>query len=207
MAIGISARIRIENPLFPKQPLSQLNCTGIVRITEVKPVPTIYCTAKVNRCMDTSKGVLAVDEVVLGIDRLARELVGLTARALAEEGSPLTFVQYRTLVVVSETPGISQKALAQSLGVDRSTMSRTLGRLRKRDLVVVSIAEGDARRAAIRLTPAADSLIERVFRRRRYLIASRVRTLSVNRQRAVTVMVSDLVDLLRRQDGMIDGFS
>ncbi len=113
-------------------------------------------------------------ELVLTIDRIARELVGLTASALREGGEELTLVQYRVLALTEDYPGISLGALAEELRRDISTTSRVVKRLLKRGLIVANSDPTDRRRNMYELSDDGQELLRAVLATRRQSIAGRI---------------------------------
>lgn len=70
------------------------------------------------------------------------------------EGSGLTPVQYGALQAVTQRPGIDQRTLARTIGLDTSTTAGVLERLESRGLIVRTTSRED-RRARV-LTPTDD---------------------------------------------------
>jgi DNA-binding MarR family transcriptional regulator len=65
----------------------------------------------------------------------------------------MTFSQCHALVEIGRAQSISLNDLADLLGLDKSTMSRTINNLVENDLVAREIDSGDRRYITIQLTP------------------------------------------------------
>lgn len=93
------------------------------------------------------------------VRRTARYVTGFYDDALAPAG--LRLAQFSMLVQLSAGAGIALGALADLLGLDRTTATRNLKLLEKVGYVVVGAAEDDGRRKAIRLTDAGRVVLRR----------------------------------------------
>ncbi|MGJ3439455.1 MarR family winged helix-turn-helix transcriptional regulator [Pseudomonas sp. Je.1.5.c] len=71
--------------------------------------------------------------------------------------------QKAALVVISQTPGLTQNALASQLFMDRNTIADMVKRLCANKLIVRSTAKEDARAYQLHLAPAGARLLERVL--------------------------------------------
>jgi DNA-binding MarR family transcriptional regulator len=71
-------------------------------------------------------------------------------------------VQYSILTVAAAQPGLDQAALANEVGVDRTTMADVLARLERRGLVRRSRVERDARRKLVHATVTGHRLLARM---------------------------------------------
>lgn len=67
--------------------------------------------------------------------------------------------QFSVLVVINANPGLSQAALAATLGIERARLVRMLHLLEKRELTVRLPANGDGRRHALELTRDGEKLL------------------------------------------------
>lgn len=74
----------------------------------------------------------------------------------------VTPVQYSILTVAAAQPGLDQAALANQVGVDRTTMADVLARLERRGLVRRSRVERDARRKLVHATVVGQRLLARM---------------------------------------------
>jgi DNA-binding MarR family transcriptional regulator len=123
---------------------------------------------------------LALQELAITtIDRVARELVGLTAVAVAEAGIEFTLVQYRLLVLLVDHGPLEQGVLASATRRSASTISRNVARLERRGLVERSRSESDLRRRVVALTSEGAELIERALAARADLVARRLEGASI----------------------------
>ncbi|MBD0322772.1 MAG: MarR family transcriptional regulator [Aldersonia sp.] len=93
-------------------------------------------------------------------------LAAITLRALAEADAPITLVQFRTLVLVSNRGPINLATLAHDLGVQPSTTSRMVERLVQVNLLERRISPHSRRELRVEVTERGRALVERVTRRR-----------------------------------------
>ena len=115
---------------------------------------------------------MADGAVIERLDRLAIELVAMTARALNESDgqAELTLAQWRSLAIVASSEGIRPGDLADRMGMSRPSVSRLVRRLVHKGLVVVGADPEDGRAATIRSAPLGRlTLAETRARRRRLL--------------------------------------
>lgn len=89
--------------------------------------------------------------------RAARHITALYDDALAPVGLRLT--QFSMLVAISDGQGIALGALADLLGLDRTTATRNLRPLERAGHVAIAAAEDDGRRKVIRLTDAGRAVL------------------------------------------------
>ena len=111
------------------------------------------------------------------------------ARAMAD--IDVTPGQFGVLVLIAANAGLSQSALGQALGLDRSTVVGVIDRLERRGLVVRARAPGDRRSYALKLSGKGEALRREVARRVRIHERRVTRRLSAVERTA-------LVELLRR---------
>ncbi len=72
--------------------------------------------------------------------------------ARAMDGMALTPGQFGVLALIQANPGLSQSALGQAMGVDRSTVVAVIDKLEGRGLVQRTAAANDRRSNALRLS-------------------------------------------------------
>jgi DNA-binding MarR family transcriptional regulator len=107
-------------------------------------------------------------DLVNALASLSRVLVGATARALSQLEVEVTLPQFRTLVVLASRGPQRTIDLAQELGVQSSTVTRTCDRLARRGLLRRGQrAGGDRRVVWIVLTEAGKELVGEAMHRRR----------------------------------------
>ncbi len=87
------------------------------------------------------------------------------AATLGDQG--ITPGQVGLLVLVSRNPGISQTALANAVGVERSTLGEAIDRLVKRRLLVRKRAPRDRRSYALRLSASGERFLDDLMPRLR----------------------------------------
>jgi DNA-binding MarR family transcriptional regulator len=79
------------------------------------------------------------------------------------EALGVTPVQYAALQTVSGAPGIDQRTLARSIGLDTSTIAGVIDRLESRGLLVRSASPQDRRVRLLTLTDAGRALVEQIL--------------------------------------------
>lgn len=97
----------------------------------------------------------------------SRALVAVAARSIASIADDVTLAQYRALVVLSASETANVGALADALGVHRSSATRMCDRLVQRDFVHRWVPDDNRREVLLELTPAGRLLIKEVSDRRR----------------------------------------
>ena len=78
------------------------------------------------------------------------------------EGFGITPVQFAALSALEEFPQIDQKTLANTIGLDASTIGGVINRLESRDLVKRNPSEKDRRVHVLTLTSAGKNLLEKI---------------------------------------------
>ena len=106
------------------------------------------------------------------IERLLTSGIGITARAIDQtpEATELTLVQWRVLVIASQTEGLRIGELAAHLGISIPSASRLVRRIEAQGLLTALRADDDRRATNIALTKTGGEIVEAVVRRRRKLI-------------------------------------
>lgn len=103
--------------------------------------------------------------------RASRLLVALSARSLDESTSPVTFAQFRALLVISRGSADNQTQLAEELDVAPSSVTRMVDRLEAAELVQRFRAPGSTRGLALSVTDKGAAVVEEVTSKRREQIA------------------------------------
>jgi DNA-binding MarR family transcriptional regulator len=91
-------------------------------------------------------------------------LAALTTRSVSSVNASLTPAQYRTLVAVANEGPQCVGALAESLDVHASTMTRMCDRLSARELITRTSSTKDHRTVTIALTPNGRVLVDEITR-------------------------------------------
>ena len=98
--------------------------------------------------------------------------VAVTTRALSTVGLDLTFAQWRVLVIVGEEPkGATVTEVAARLGAEISPISRLIGRLARRGLVISAKDEQDRRVTRVTVSEKGRAIRANVIERRRVMLA------------------------------------
>ena len=95
---------------------------------------------------------------------LIRRLHQIHLALFAEECAPfgVTPVQFSIMTAAAAQPGLEQVALAQEVGVDRTTLTNVVTRLERRGLVARHAAESDRRIKRVSLTADGRALLARM---------------------------------------------
>ena len=111
-------------------------------------------------------------ELASAIERLLTSGIGITARAIdqTQEATELTLVQWRVLVIASQTERLRIGELAAHLGISIPSASRLVRRIEVQGLLTAVRAEDDRRATNIALTDDGREIVDAVVRRRRELI-------------------------------------
>jgi DNA-binding MarR family transcriptional regulator len=118
-----------------------------------------------------------ITDLASEIERLLTSGIGITARAIDQtpEAADLTLVQWRVLVIASQTEGLRIGELAAHLGISIPSASRLVRRIETQGLVTAVRADDDRRATNIALTKAGREIVEAVVWRRRDLIGLALR--------------------------------
>ncbi|WP_434445296.1 MarR family winged helix-turn-helix transcriptional regulator [Lentzea sp. E54] len=114
-----------------------------------------------------SSGVDALADAVLTASRL---LVAVSARSIAASGDTITLPQFRALVVLQSRGSMKLTTLADHLGVNPSTATRTVDRLLALEMVARQPNPASRREVVIELSESGRKLVRDVTRRRRVAI-------------------------------------
>ena len=115
----------------------------------------------------------------------SRALLGHVARSLQGALEHVTLPQYRALVVLAAAGPQRMGALAVTLGVHPSTLTRTVERLVAGDFVTRESAPDNRREVVIALAPAGEALVADAMARRRDSVAATLERLSPDEREAV----------------------
>ncbi len=93
---------------------------------------------------------------------LIRRCNQILAALFAEQAQPfgVTVQQLAALHAVGEFPGLDQGRIAETIGIDRSTIGPIIGRLVERGLMVAAAPPTDRRSKLLTITPAGAALVE-----------------------------------------------
>ena len=93
-----------------------------------------------------------------------RRLQQIAVALFLQEAEPfgVTPVQYAALQGVAATPGVDQRTLARTIGLDTSTTGGVIDRLEARGLLQRSANPDDRRVRLLTLTPEGRALLEQV---------------------------------------------
>jgi DNA-binding MarR family transcriptional regulator len=145
-------------------------------------------------------GILPEDDLLLLLNDTAR-LIGTYADRVARRHG-MTKAQWVLLLKLSRHPGLSQKDLAELMEVEPITVGRLVDRLEARG-VVAREADGQDRRVwRLRLTPAAEPLLQRLAGERAELAAMIITGIG---QQTVATMEKGLMQVKANVLGALKG--
>ena len=105
--------------------------------------------------------------------------------------------QFGVLTLIDANEGLSQSALAKTLGIERSTMVAVIDRLEAQGWVDRKLSETDRRSYALALTGAGTELLSRA----RSQVRSHERHINADLSDAEKAMLIDLLDRVARAAG------
>ncbi|SDK70398.1 DNA-binding transcriptional regulator, MarR family [Actinopolyspora mzabensis] len=111
----------------------------------------------------------AITEAVLTASRL---LVGVSAKSVAAVAGPITLPQFRLLVALGSRGPLKLVSLAEMLGVNPSTATRTVDRLVTAGWAQRNSNPASRREITVSLTEAGRGLVDRVTEYRRSEISA-----------------------------------
>ncbi|HVK24139.1 MAG TPA: MarR family transcriptional regulator [Actinokineospora sp.] len=126
--------------------------------------------------MDSNDSVDEVTDAVLTASRL---LVAVSARSIAEVDDTITLPQFRLLVILFTRGTQKVTALAELLGVNPSTATRTVDRLVHAGMLDRRQNPASRRETHVSLTQAGTTVVSDVTQRRRAEIARVVAAMPV----------------------------
>jgi MarR family transcriptional regulator for hemolysin len=107
----------------------------------------------------TLKSPEAIGFLVVDLARLFRQNFD---RAVAEEGLGITAGEARTLLYAADWEGMRQNALAERMRVEPMTLCNFLDRLERGGLIARDPDPSDRRAKIVRVTEAAQPLLDRI---------------------------------------------
>jgi DNA-binding MarR family transcriptional regulator len=96
----------------------------------------------------------------------SRALLGVVARSIAPALDQISLPQFRVLVVLTATGPLRMGALAERIGAQPSTFSRTVDRMVTNGWLARAANENSRREVLVRATPEGQQLVDRVTERR-----------------------------------------
>jgi DNA-binding MarR family transcriptional regulator len=144
--------------------------------------------------------ILGNGDLASGIERLLTSGIGITARAIDQtaEAAELTLVQWRVLVIASQSDGLRIGQLAAHLGISIPSASRLVRRIESQELVTATRADDDRRATNIALTKAGREIVDAVVRCRRELIRLALSTEPGDLPAAAAPLVGQIADRLAK---------
>ncbi len=106
----------------------------------------------------------------LSISRTPAMLLSFAANKFTEAASKyfneslgLGTVDWRMLLLLARTPGVTSVQAAQTIGVDKGTVSRSVSRLSKNELIQLGVLHSNGRSRGLTLTPTGRVLHDRIL--------------------------------------------
>jgi DNA-binding MarR family transcriptional regulator len=142
--------------------------------------------------------ILGSPELASEIERLLTSGIGITARAIDQtaEAAELTLIQWRVLVIASQTDGLRIGELGAHLGISIPSASRLVRRIETQGLVTARRARDDRRATNVALTKAGREIVDAVVRCRRELIRLALSTEPGGLPSAAAPLVGQIADRL-----------
>ncbi|MFX1758934.1 MULTISPECIES: MarR family transcriptional regulator [Rhodococcus] len=122
------------------------------------------------------------DRQVDAVMAASRALVGIAAASVAEVEERVSIPHLRILVLVGTRGPLTLAVVADELGVDRSSASRSVDRLMKAGLLDRRDSPDDRRKLALTLTSDGVALVHTVLEHRRAAIAAVLSRLSAGQR-------------------------
>ncbi len=113
----------------------------------------------------------------------------------------VTLRQFTVLAAAAASPNCTQRDLARSTGIDRSTLADLLARLEQRGLVARTASPRDARAIVVQTTPAGDAALRQAAKHARAADAAILDALPRTKRRT---FVNILIKLARLSDEMAE---
>jgi DNA-binding MarR family transcriptional regulator len=111
------------------------------------------------------------DRARAALEAVALGSVAITTRALISTALELTFGQWRVLMIVGQDPhGATMSEIATRVGAEISPVSRMVGRLARRGLVMTTKDHRDRRVTRVTVTDHGRTMRAAVLARRRELL-------------------------------------
>lgn len=126
------------------------------------------------------------------IRRLQQIAVGLFMEETAAHD--MTPVQFAALAAVDRQPGVDQRTLARTIGLDTSTIAGVVDRLERRALMQRNPDPDDRRVRRLTLTPAGQALLKAVLPAMRRAQARILAPLQADEQRQFMQLLDRLVE-------------
>lgn len=96
------------------------------------------------------------------IRRLHQISTSIFQDRMKAEGLDLTSIQFATLTVLRDHPGIDQATLAGLVAIDRPTLGGVAERLEAKGLIARKVSDRDRRARELRITAAGLALLDRI---------------------------------------------
>lgn len=130
------------------------------------------------------------EDVVEATLHASRALLGVVARSIAPALDHVTLPQFRVLVVLTTTGPLRMGALAERMGAQPSTFSRTVDRMVANGWLSRAVNEGSRREILVDATSEGRQLVDGVTERRRDELRRILAALTEPEQRQIEVALN-----------------
>jgi DNA-binding MarR family transcriptional regulator len=125
--------------------------------------------------------------------RASRALVAIAARSMGVD-EDVTTPQFRALVILTSRGPTSSGELATQLHVERSTLTRMVDRLVRKDLVRRIRNEDDRRAVHVEITDTGIEIVRAVSSARRRELSAVLRRIPASRRRSIVVAFDEFAE-------------
>ncbi|MET4703125.1 MarR family transcriptional regulator [Frigoribacterium sp. UYMn621] len=124
----------------------------------------------------------------------SRALLGVVARSVSPALEFVTLPQFRVLVVLTSSGPLRMGSLAERMGANSSTFSRSIDRMVTGGWVERGPSPDSRREVLIRATESGRALVDEVTARRRHAVSDIISTMSVEDQQSVVSALEIFAD-------------
>ena len=114
-------------------------------------------------------------------------------------GQPVAIAEAHALLALSQTSGLTQNQLAQTLNLSRSTVSRLVSKLVERGWIEKRPSENDGRAVNLSLTAIGTKKAAELAEARQKKLSSIWDNLSPDQQQRLTAALQDLMEAIHVQ--------
>ncbi|QNE45884.1 MarR family transcriptional regulator [Glaciihabitans sp. INWT7] len=124
----------------------------------------------------------------------SRALLGVVARSVSPALEFVTLPQFRVLVVLTSSGPLRMGSLAERMGANSSTFSRSIDRMVAGGWVERGPSPDSRREVLIRATESGRALVDEVTARRRHAVSDIIATMSAEDQQSVVSALEIFAD-------------
>jgi DNA-binding MarR family transcriptional regulator len=124
----------------------------------------------------------------------SRALLGVVARSVSHALQHVSLPQFRILVILASRGPLRIGALAEEMGANPSTFSRTIDRMEHAGWVLRVTSSGSRREVLVDITDPGRTLVDDVTARRRQEIARILEALPADERAAIAAALASFAD-------------